>query len=117
MFEYLQKLLIFCVLFIINQAVIATGEREGEGRYKIKWSKVTHKFTAQPVLEKKNYNYLKEIISEAMANVENGQKVNEKATKYCMAPTDKGDRNDIIAKTIKYARFQNFIYKLTIKHV
>ena len=40
-----------------------------------------------------------------MVNVENGQKVKEKATKYCMAPTDNGNRNDIIAKTIKYARF------------
>lgn len=81
------------------------GEREGEGRYKIKWSKVTKKFTAQPVLEKKNYDYLNNIMANALANMKSTKKTPTVVkARSCMAPLERENRNVIIERTMKYCR-------------
>ncbi|KAJ7379829.1 hypothetical protein OS493_012578 [Desmophyllum pertusum] len=36
-----------------KQAKVQSGEREGELRFRIAWSKVTKRYDAEPVLEKK----------------------------------------------------------------
>lgn len=52
-----------CIMF---QAKIKSGEREGELRFKIAWSKVTRWHDAEPVLELKDYCYLQEMLCDVM---------------------------------------------------
>ncbi|XP_078365926.1 uncharacterized protein LOC144650142 [Oculina patagonica] len=47
------------------QALIQTGESQGEPRFKISWSKVSKRFSAEPVLEKKSYHYLEDMLEAA----------------------------------------------------
>ena len=47
-----------------------SGQREGELRYKIAWSKVTKQHDAEPVLEPKDYSYLQEMPSDVIDKTE-----------------------------------------------
>ena len=52
------------------QAEIKSGEREGELRFKIAWSKVTKRHDAEPVLELKDHSYLQEMMCDVIEQSE-----------------------------------------------
>ncbi|KAK3745844.1 hypothetical protein QZH41_014934 [Actinostola sp. cb2023] len=88
------------------QAVIQKGDQKGEGCFKISWSKVSKTFGASPVLEKKSYVYLREMVEEAIRLAKAGEKnKDDKARRGVMAPVERPDRQYIIDKRIELSRF------------
>ncbi|KAL9977951.1 hypothetical protein ACROYT_G015419 [Oculina patagonica] len=63
-------------------ASIQTGESQGEPWFKISWSKVLKQFGAKPVLQKKSYEYLEDMLEAAFHLAVSGSKP---------APQVKGD--------------------------
>lgn len=55
------------------QALIQSGESQGEPRFKISWSKASKKFGAEPVLEK-SYRYLEDMLQAAISLANSGTK-------------------------------------------
>ncbi|KAJ7392024.1 hypothetical protein OS493_014962 [Desmophyllum pertusum] len=58
-----------------KQAKVQSGEREGELRFRIAWSKVTKRYDAEPVLEKKNHSYLREMVGDSIKHTEGDKSV------------------------------------------
>ena len=102
------------------QARIQSGEREGELRYKIAWSKVSKRHDAEPVLIPKDYSYLQEMLKDAIDKAEevNSAKSSYKVqqnlvveskqsdTRHVLAPIQRPPRQDIIIKRISLSRFK-----------
>ena len=96
------------IFFFFNpKALIQTGECEGEPRFKISWSKVTKRFGAEPVLEKKSYKYLEDMIATAfdLATLGNKQSVQAKGRTGVMAPAERPNRKEIISTRQRLSRF------------
>ena len=67
----------FCITItlVMSQAQIQSGEREGELRFKLAWSKVKKRYDADPVLEAKDYSFLQEMLCGAIEQTESASKV------------------------------------------
>ncbi|KAJ7394517.1 hypothetical protein OS493_000332 [Desmophyllum pertusum] len=85
-------------------------EREGELRFRIAWSKVTKRYDAEPVLEKKNHSYLREMVGDSIKHTEGDKSVvaARKPTdvRHIMAPLQRPPRQDIIKERILLSRFK-----------
>ena len=106
--------------FVMFQATIQSGQREGELRYKIAWSKVTKRHDAEPVLEPKDYSYLQKMLSDVIDKTEEvstakslsrGKQnlvVESKLSnpRHIMAPLQRPPRQDVINKRISLSRFK-----------
>ncbi|XP_022808331.1 uncharacterized protein LOC111345316 [Stylophora pistillata] len=57
-----------------DTALIRAGECQGETRFKISWNKVSKRFGAEPVLEEKSYEYLKDMLQAALHLAASGVK-------------------------------------------
>ena len=102
------------------QAQIQSGEREGELRFKLAWSKVKKRYDADPVLEAKNYSYLQEMLCGAIEQTESASKVTSHRegeqrpsvtsktsdTRHIMAPLKRPLRQDVIKERISLSRFK-----------
>ena len=79
------------------QALIQSEESQGEPRWKISRSKASKKFAAQPVLEKKGYEYLEDMLQAAISLANSGTKpapkVKDKSS--VMAPAERPNRKEI----------------------
>ena len=60
---------VYCICSII-QAKIQSGEKEGELKFRISWSKVTKRHVAEPVLESKDHSYLQEMLCDTIERTE-----------------------------------------------
>ncbi|PFX14013.1 hypothetical protein AWC38_SpisGene21870 [Stylophora pistillata] len=58
----------------VTVALIRAGECQGETRFKISWNKVSKRFGAEPVLEEKSYEYLKDMLQAALHLAASGVK-------------------------------------------
>ena len=100
------KLKLLCMHFY--QALIQSGESQGEPRFKISWSKASKKFGAEPVLEKKSYKYLEDMLQAAISLANSGtkppSKVKDKSS--VMAPAERPNRKEIIATRQRLSRFR-----------
>ena len=106
--------------FVMFQATIQSDQREGELRYKIAWSKVTKRHDAEPVLEPKDYSYLREMlvdVTEKTEDVSTAKSLNKgkqnlvvesklSDTRHIMAPLQRPPRQDVINKRISLSRFK-----------
>ena len=63
------------IILVMFQAQIQSGEREGELRFKLAWSKVKKRYDADPVLEAKDYSYLQEMLCGVIEQTESESKV------------------------------------------
>ena len=55
-----------------RQAVIKSGERAGEARYKLCFPKANKRWVVKPIKEKKSYQFLSDLLSEVLSrNLEN----------------------------------------------
>ena len=84
--------------------VINSGENIGCSKYKIAWRKPSKKFIARKVYKKKNYDYLKIMMSSVFKRVEK-EKKGRISRKRIMAPPDR-DKDFIIERTEKLSRFK-----------
>ena len=55
-----------------SQAVIKSGERAGEARYKLCFPKANKRWVVKPINEKKSYQFLSDLLSEVLSCVEQG---------------------------------------------
>ncbi|KAJ7384964.1 hypothetical protein OS493_018652 [Desmophyllum pertusum] len=90
-----------------QQAVYQDGQAKGELRYKVAWSKVHKGFRARPVLEKKNYSYMRKMIGAALSLAEKGNKaeVTRRDRTHIMATEDRPPREEVILKRQQLSRF------------
>ncbi|XP_044172506.1 uncharacterized protein LOC114961035 [Acropora millepora] len=90
------------------QAVIQTGESQGEPRFKISWSKVSKRFGAEPVLEQKNYEYLEDMLQAALQLAASGTKATPriKNRNSIMTPEQRPSRQEIIDTRKRLSRFK-----------
>lgn len=82
---------------------------EGEPRFKTSWSKVSKRFGAEPVLEKKSYEYLEDMLQAAIHLAESGTKLVPQIPKDrsgVMAPTERPSRKEIIDARQQLSRFK-----------
>lgn len=86
-----------------RQAKVNSGENVGKYRYKIAWRKPSHKFIARKIYTKKSYDYLKIMMSSVYKRAQKGGR--RKSQKRIMAPSDHEDREVIIERAKKMARF------------
>ena len=86
-----------------QQDKVKRGENIGQYRYKIAWRKPTKKLVARKVYTKKRYDYLKVMMSSVFKRAKGGKK--RKSLKRVMAPSERDDRDVIIARTKKLSRF------------
>ncbi|XP_031565198.1 uncharacterized protein LOC116300461 [Actinia tenebrosa] len=89
----------------------ATGQGEEEEvifRYRIGWSKVFKKYTAKPVLQNKDYSYLKDITAKVLVRVDKGEcgLENTVVPPQTLAPAEKPSREEVIEKRKLFARFK-----------
>lgn len=75
----------------------------GNARFKIAWRKSTKKLVARKIYAKKRYDYLKVMLSSVYKRAERRKR--GKSRKRVMAPKDRDDRDDIIARGKKMSRF------------
>ena len=55
-----------------SQALIKSGERAGEARYKLCFPKANKRWVVKPINEKKSYQFLSDLLSEVLScNLEN----------------------------------------------
>lgn len=89
-------------------AVIQTGESQGDPRFKISWSKVSKRFGAEPVLEKKSYDYLEDMLKAAFHLAASGTKPVARVKDRCgiMAPKERPSRKEIIETREQLSRFK-----------
>ena len=89
------------------QALIQSGETQGEPRFKISWSRVTKRFGAEPVLEKKSYKYLEDMLQAALLLASSGTRLalTIKDKSSVMAPTERPSRREIINTRQRLSRF------------
>ncbi|XP_044165775.1 uncharacterized protein LOC122949784 [Acropora millepora] len=90
------------------QAVIQTGESQGEPRFKISWSKVSKRFEVEPVLEQKNYEYLEDMLQAALQLAASGTKATPriKNRNSIMTPEQRPSRQEIIDTRKRLSRFK-----------
>ena len=50
-----------------SQAVIKSGERAGEARYKLCFPKANKRWVVKPINEKKSYQFLSDLLSEVLS--------------------------------------------------
>ena len=55
-----------------SQAVIKSGERAGEARYKLCFPKANKRWVVKPINENKSYELLSDLLSEVVSRVEQG---------------------------------------------
>ena len=55
-----------------SQAVIKSGERAGEARYKLCFLKANKRWVVKLINEKKSYEFLSDLLSEVLSRVEQG---------------------------------------------
>ena len=88
--------------------MIQTGESQGEPRFKISWSKVSKRFGAEPVLEKKSYEYLEDMLQAAFhlaaSGIKPAPKVKDRSS--VMAPAERPSRKEIIDTRRRLSRFK-----------
>ena len=101
------------------QAQIKSGEREGELRFTLAWSKVKKRYDADPVLEAKNYSYPQEMLCGAIEQTESASKVTSHKegeqrpsvtskpcdTRHIMTSLQRPPRQDVIKDRISLSRF------------
>ena len=73
-------------------------------KYTISWRKPTKKFVARKDFKKKDWSYMKDMLSDAARRASVGKKGIQAAKRKVMAPIER-DRSDIVARGLKYARF------------
>ena len=103
-------------IYSVLQAQIQCGEREGELRFRIAWSKVTKRHAAEPVLEPKDHSYLQDMLCDSIQQTESvssGRSQSQgvitrkpKDTRHIMAPPQKPPRQEIIKDKIVHSRFK-----------
>ena len=101
----------------VLKAQIQIGEREGELRFRIAWSKVTKRHAAEPVLEPKDYSYLQEMLCDSIEQTELVSSVRSqsqgaitrkpKDSRHIMAPPQRPPRQEIIKDKTVHSRFKN----------
>ena len=90
-------------------ATIQDGEAKGEPRFKISWDKVSKRFGADPVPEKKTYDYLTDMLEESVTlanstgqgNLQREDKVDRI---HVLAPEERPARQEIIKKRLEMSR-------------
>ena len=55
-----------------SQAVVKSGERASEARYKLCFPKANTIWVVKPINEKKSYQFLSDLLSEVLSRVEQG---------------------------------------------
>ena len=106
---------VYCICSII-QAKIQSGEKEGELRFRISWSKVTKRHDAEPVLESKDHSYLQEMLCDTIERTESVSSATSQSrdavtttpqdTRHVMAPSQRPPRQEIIKDKLLHSRFK-----------
>ena len=78
--------------------------QEGKVRFKIAWRKPKKDFIARKVFQRKNYDYLKIMLSSVYNKAKNRNKAASR--KRPMAPLERDDRSTIIERAKKLSRFK-----------
>ena len=83
------------------------GERQGEPRFRMAWSKVTKRYDAEPVPVVKNYSYLRQMSADVVTKAEKGIKQYlGDSTRHVMAPTVRPPRQEVWTRRKELSRFK-----------
>jgi len=72
--------------------------------FTVAYRKPMHKFIARKFYDKKKYDYLKDMLKESRRRGMIGEKIMLPTKRKLIAPRER-DRNDLIAKSLKFSRF------------